>query len=73
MAAEEERNGKDRPRGFYSRALDVAEQIELEEASHVEGLDEEIAYSTGDSVGIRDDARDSRGGLVTALTAPSEV
>lgn len=43
MAAEEKRNGKDRRRGFYSGALDVAEQIELEEASHVEGLDEEIA------------------------------
>jgi hypothetical protein len=30
-------------RGFYSRALDEAEKIELEEASHVEGIDEEIA------------------------------
>jgi hypothetical protein len=31
------------PRGFYGRALDEAEKIELEEASHVEGIDEEIA------------------------------
>jgi hypothetical protein len=30
-------------RGFYSRALDEAEKLELEEASHIEGLDEEIA------------------------------
>jgi len=34
---------KDSPRGFYSRALDEAEKLELEEASHVEGIDEEIA------------------------------
>ena len=32
-----------RGRGFYSRALDEAERVELEEASQVEGLDEEIA------------------------------
>jgi len=31
------------PRGFYSRALDEAEKLEMEEASHVEGIDEEIA------------------------------
>jgi len=31
------------PGGFYSRALDEAEKLELEEASHVEGIDEEIA------------------------------
>jgi hypothetical protein len=30
-------------RGFYSRALDEAEKLELLEASHVEGIDEEIA------------------------------
>jgi hypothetical protein len=38
-------NGKRKgsPRGFYSRALDEAEKLELEEASHVEGIDEEIA------------------------------
>lgn len=30
-------------RGFYSRALDEAERLELEEARGVEGLDEEIA------------------------------
>jgi hypothetical protein len=30
-------------RGFYSRALDEAEKLELEEASHIEGIDEEIA------------------------------
>jgi hypothetical protein len=30
-------------RGFYSRALDEAEKLEFEEASHVEGIDEEIA------------------------------
>ena len=31
------------PRAFYCRALDEAEQVELEEASYVEGIDEEIA------------------------------
>ena len=38
-------NGKKKgsPRGFYNRALDEAEKLELEEASHVEGIDEEIA------------------------------
>jgi hypothetical protein len=30
-------------RGFYSRALDEAEKVELEEASEIEGIDEEIA------------------------------
>jgi hypothetical protein len=30
-------------RGFYSRALNEAERFELEEAAHVEGIDEEIA------------------------------
>ena len=30
-------------RGFYSRALDEAESLELEQASQVEGIDEEIA------------------------------
>jgi len=30
-------------RGFYSRALDEAGKFELEEASHIEGIDEEIA------------------------------
>ena len=30
-------------RGFYSQALDEAEKVELEEASQVEGIDEEIA------------------------------
>ena len=34
---------KDSQRGFYRRALDEAERIEFEEASQVEGLDEEIA------------------------------
>jgi iron-sulfur cluster repair protein YtfE (RIC family) len=38
-------NGKRKgsPRGFYSRALDEAGKRELEEASHVEGIHEEIA------------------------------
>jgi len=30
-------------RGFYSRALDEAEKLELEEARCIEGIDEEIA------------------------------
>ncbi|MGQ9545820.1 MAG: hypothetical protein ACUVTR_01450 [Dehalococcoidia bacterium] len=34
---------KGSPRGFYSRALDEAEKLELEEACQVEGIDEEIA------------------------------
>jgi hypothetical protein len=35
--------GSGKGRGFYSRALDEAEKLELEEASQLEGLDEEIA------------------------------
>ena len=34
---------KGKKRGFYSRALDEAEKVGLEEASNIEGLDEEIA------------------------------
>ena len=38
------RNGeRAKPRGFYRRALDEAEKLELDEASQLEGLDEEIA------------------------------
>jgi hypothetical protein len=43
MAKKGKDKGKSSPRGFYSRALDEAEKLELEEASHVEGIDEEIA------------------------------
>ena len=43
MAKEGKGREKSSPRGFYSRALDEAEKVELEEASHVEGIDEEIA------------------------------
>jgi hypothetical protein len=43
MAAEGKSKRKSSPRVFYSRALDEAEKLELEEASHVEGIDEEIA------------------------------
>jgi len=43
MAAEGKGKRKGSPLGFYSRALDEAEKLELEEASHVEGIDEEIA------------------------------
>jgi hypothetical protein len=43
MAAEGKSKRKSSPRGFYNRALDEAEKLELEEASHVEGIDEEIA------------------------------
>ena len=43
MAAEGTGKRKGSLRGFYSQALDEAEKVELEEASHVEGIDEEIA------------------------------
>jgi hypothetical protein len=43
MAARGKSRRKSSSRGFYSRALDEAEKLELEEASHVEGIDEEIA------------------------------
>jgi hypothetical protein len=43
MAAKGKSRRKSSSRGFYSRALDEAEKLELEEASHVEGIDEEIA------------------------------
>ena len=32
-----------RKKGFYSTALDEAEQLELEEAAGIDGLDDEIA------------------------------
>lgn len=35
--------GRRKPQGFYRRALDEAEGVELEAASQVEGIDEEIA------------------------------
>lgn len=37
-------NQNARKHGFYSRALTEAEQVELEEASLVEGIDQEIAF-----------------------------
>jgi len=43
MAAKGKGEKKGSPRGFYSRALDEAEKLELEEAFHIEGIDEEIA------------------------------
>jgi hypothetical protein len=43
MAAKGRGQRRSRPRGFYRRALDEAEKLELEEASQVEGIDEEIA------------------------------
>ena len=43
MVAKEKDKKKSSPRGFYSRALEEAEQLELEEASHIEGIDQEIA------------------------------
>jgi hypothetical protein len=43
MAAKAKSEKRGRPRGFYGRALDEAEKLELEEASHIEGIDEEIA------------------------------
>jgi CRISPR/Cas system CSM-associated protein Csm2 small subunit len=43
MAAKAESKKKSSPRGFYSLALEEAEKLELEEASDIEGIDEEIA------------------------------
>lgn len=43
MVAKGKGKKKSSPREFYSRALDEAEKLELEEASHIEGIDEEIA------------------------------
>ena len=43
MAAKGKGERKGRRRSFYSWALDEAEKLELEEASHIEGIDEEIA------------------------------
>ena len=43
MAIKGKGKSKSSTRGFYSRALDEAEKLELEEASHIEGIDEEIA------------------------------
>jgi hypothetical protein len=35
-------NQNARKHGFYSRSLDEAERLEMEEASYVEGIDQEI-------------------------------
>jgi hypothetical protein len=43
MATKARNKRKHSLRGFYGRALEEAEKLELEEASHVEGIDEEIA------------------------------
>lgn len=43
MTVEEKGGRKGSSRGFYGRALDEAEKLELEEASGIEGIDEEIA------------------------------
>ncbi len=43
MATKRKNTRKDSLRSFYSRALDEAEKLELEEAFRVEGIDEEIA------------------------------
>jgi len=43
MATGKRNDKKSSLRGFYSRALDEAEKVEFEEASRIEGLDEEIA------------------------------
>ena len=37
-------NQNARKHGFYSRAMTEAEKVELEEASLVEGIDQEIAF-----------------------------
>jgi len=36
-------NQNARKHGFYSRSLDEAERLEMEEAGYVEGIDQEIA------------------------------
>jgi len=43
MARRAKGSGRNKARGFYSRALDEAERLELEQALQVEGIDEEIA------------------------------
>jgi hypothetical protein len=44
MATKATKNrARDSLKGFYQRALDEAERIEFEEATQVQGLDEEIA------------------------------
>jgi hypothetical protein len=43
MARKAKGSGRNKARGFYSRALDEAEKLEFEQASQVEGIDEEIA------------------------------
>ena len=43
MVAKGKDKKKSSPGGFYSRALEEAEQLELEEASDIEGIDQEIA------------------------------
>ncbi len=43
MVVKAKRKKKSSPRRFYSRALEEAEKVELEEASHIEGIDQEIA------------------------------
>jgi len=43
MAIKRRNKKKSSLRGFYGRAVEEADKVELEEASHIEGIDEEIA------------------------------
>ena len=43
MVKEGKGGKKSSRRGFYSQALEEAEKVKLEEASYIEGIDEEIA------------------------------
>jgi hypothetical protein len=43
MATRERSKKETSRRGFYGWALNEAQKLELEEASHIEGIDEEIA------------------------------
>ncbi len=43
MPTGERSKRKNRGRDFYLQALDEAQKCELEEASHIEGIDQEIA------------------------------
>ena len=40
-------NQNARKHGFYSRVLDEEEQLDFEQATSVEGLDDEIAHAEG--------------------------
>lgn len=63
-------NQNARKHGFYSRALNKAESLQLEEACGIEGLDEEIAVLR---IKLRELLEDSPDNIKLALEAANTI